>query len=65
MCRKSSASCFGAFPLESYFEIHLQNGSVFSICKSASNLSAVKDFGVVFPGSVTTGVVASVCGVES
>ena len=26
---------------------------------------AVKDFGVVFPGSVTTGAVASLCGVES
>ena len=56
---------FGAFPFDHYFEIHLQNGSVFYICKSASNLSAVKDFSVVFSVSVTTSAVASVCGVES
>ena len=62
---KRLASCFGAFPFDSQFEIHLQNGSVNCIYSSASNLSDDKDFGVVFPVSVMTGVVASVCGVES
>ena len=60
-----SALCFGAVPFDSHFEICLLKGSVFCICSSASNLSAEKDFGVVFPVSVTTGDVTSVCGVES
>ena len=62
---KRSALCFGAFPFDSPFEIHLQNGSVFCICRSASNLSADKEFGVVFPVSVVTGTAASACGVGS
>ena len=62
---KRSASCFGTYPFDSCFEIHLQNGSVFSICRSASNLSADKDFGVVLCVLVTSGVMASVGGVES
>ena len=41
------ASYFGAFPFDSCFEIHLQSGSIFCICRSVSNLSADKDFGVV------------------
>ena len=59
-----SASCFSAFPFDSHFEIHLQKGSVHCICSSVSNLSADKDFGLVFPVSVMTGAVASVCGVD-
>ena len=47
------------------FEKHLQNGSIFCICRSASNLSADRDFGVVLYMSVTSGVAASFCGVES
>ena len=61
---KRSALCFGAFPFDSHFEIHLQKGSVFCICRSASNLSADKDFGLVFTVSATSGATASVCGVE-
>ena len=60
---KRSASCFGAFPFDSHFEMHLQNGSIFCICRSASNLSADKDFGVMFSVSVISGAMASVCGV--
>ena len=62
---KRSVSSFGAFPFDSHFEIHLQNGSIFCICRSASSLSADKDFGVVFCVSVTYGVMAYVCGIES
>ena len=64
-CMKRLASCFGAFPYDSCFEICLQKGSVFCICRSPSNLSADKDFGVVFPISVMTGAAASDCGVGS
>ena len=42
----NSVSCFGAFPLDNHFEIHLQKGSVFCIWRRASNLFTVKDFGV-------------------
>ena len=45
----------GAFPFDNHFETCLQNGSIFCICRSASNLSAVRDFGVVFCVSVTSG----------
>ena len=34
------------------------------ICRSVSNLSVDKDFGVMFSVSVTTCAAASVCGVE-
>ena len=57
--------CFGAFPFDSHFEIHLQNGSILCICRSASNLYADKDFGVMFCLSVMSSAIASVCGVES
>ena len=43
----------------------LQNGSVFCICRNASNLSTVSDFGVVHGVLVTSGTMASVCGVVS
>ena len=56
---------FWCFPLDRCFEICLQKGSVFCICSSASSLPADKDFSLVFPVSVTTGTVASVCGVGS
>ena len=62
---KRSASCFSAFPFDSHFEICIQNGSIFCNCKSTSNLSAVSDFGVVLGVSVTSGAMASVCGVVS
>ena len=58
-CMKRSALCFGAFPFGSHFEIHWQKGSAFCFCSSASNLSADKDFGVVFLVSVIPGAVAS------
>ena len=56
---------FGAFPFDSHFEICLQKGSIFCICKSASNQSAVRDFGVVLSVSVTSHAMASVCSVVS
>ena len=62
---KRSALCFSAFPFDNHFEIHLQKGSVFYICSSASNLSADKDFSVAFPISVTIAAVASRCSVKS
>ena len=37
----------GAFPFDNCFGIHLQNGSIFCICRSAYNLSVVSDFGVM------------------
>ena len=58
-------SLIWCFLFESHFEIHLQNKSVFYICRIASNLSVDKDFGVVFSVSVTAGIVASACGVKS
>ena len=62
---KRSVLCFGAFPFDSCFEICLQNGFVFCICRSASNLSADKYFGVVLCVSVTSGATALFCGVVS
>ena len=59
------ALCFGAFPFDTHLEIHLQNASIFCICRSASNLSTVSDFGVVLGVSVTSGATTSVCGVVS
>ena len=53
------------FSIEQLFEIHLQNGSIFCICRKASNLSADMDFGVVLCVSVTSGDMVSVWGVES
>ena len=44
--------------------MHLQNGSIFCICRSACNLSAKKDLGVGFSVSVTSGAMVSVCGAE-
>ena len=43
---ESSVSCLGAFPLDNDLEIHLQKGFIFCIWRRASNMSAVKDFGV-------------------
>ena len=63
--RKRLALCFSAFPFDSHLEICLQNGSVFCICSSASNLSIGSDFGVVLCVSVTSGAMASVCGLVS
>ena len=60
---KSSASCLGAFPFDNLFEICSQNGSIWCICRSAPNLSAVRDFSAVLCVSVTSGPTASVCGV--
>ena len=62
---KRLVSCFGTFLFDSHFEICLQKGSVFCICSSASNLSVDKDVSIVFPVSVSTGAVVSICGVES
>ena len=42
-----------------------KNGSIFCICRSVSNLSAVKDFGIVLCVPVTSCATASVCGVVS
>ena len=58
-------TCFGAFPFDSCFEMHLQNGSIFCISRSASNLSADKDLGIVFCVSVMSGAMEFVCDVES
>ena len=65
MCRKRSASCFGAFLFDRLLEMHLQKGSVLCICSSACNLSSVSDFGMAFGMSVTvviSGVTVSVLG---
>ena len=62
---KRPASCFGTFPFDSHFKILLQNGSMFCICRRASNLTSDKDFGVVLCVSVTSGATASIWGVES
>ena len=61
---KRSASCFGAFLLDSHFETHLQNGSIFCICRRTFNLSADKDFGVALCMLVTSGDMVSVWNVE-
>ena len=47
MCMNKSASCCGALPLDSLFEIHLQNGSVLCIWSRASCLLAVKGFSAI------------------
>ena len=62
---KRSALCFGAFLFDSHFEIHLQKGSVTCIYSIASNLSPEKNVGAMFPVLVVTGIMASVCGMES
>ena len=56
---------FGAFPLDSHFEVYLQNGSIFWIWRCFCNLSAVCDFGVVLGVSMTFGSTASDCAVVS
>ena len=53
MCRKRSASCFGAFPFDRCLEMHLENGSVLCIYSRAYNLSSVSSFGMVSGLSVT------------
>ena len=59
---------FGAFPLDNHFEICLQKGSVFCIWRRASNLSAVKNFGVGSSVDMALGVIlggiAGVSGTE-
>ena len=50
-------SCLGSFPLDNHFEIHLWKGSVFCIWRRASNLSAVKDFGVGSSVDAMSGVI--------
>ena len=62
MCKKRSASCLGAFPLDRCLEMHLQNGSVLCICNSACNLSVVSSFGVVLGVPLMSGVTAPACG---
>ena len=64
-CMKRSALCFGTFPFDSHFEIHLQKGLSFAFVVVLPIYLLTKNFGVVFPVSVTTGAVASVCGVKS
>ena len=70
MCRKISASYFGAFPFDRCLETCLQNGSVLCICSRACNLFSVSGFGMASGMSVTaviSGVTVSVlgCGVRS
>ena len=60
ICRKRSASCFGAFLFDTCLEMHLQNGSVLCICSRACNQPAVSGFGMVSGVSVTSGVTESV-----
>ena len=63
MCKKRSASCFGAFPFDRCLEMHLQKGSVFCICSSACNLSLVSGFGAASGVAVgISGVTVSVLG---
>ena len=52
---KRSVLCLGALPLERHLDIHLQNGSVFCICRSFCSLSSVRDFGVGSVAFVTSG----------
>ena len=51
--------CFmlGAFPLDNHLEISLQKGSLFCIRRRASNLSAVKHFGVGSSIDMRSGVI--------
>ena len=60
---KSSVSCLGAFPLDNHLEICLQKGSVFCICRKASNLSAARDLGVGSGVDAMSGVILG-CAVE-
>ena len=53
MCRKRSASCFGAFPFNRHLEICLQNGSVLCICSRECSLSSVSGFSVATGVSLT------------
>ena len=65
MCKKRSASCFGALLFDRCLEMCLQNGSVLCICSSAWNLSLVRGFGVASGVSVTlvkSGVTVSALG---
>ena len=52
-CWKRPALCFGAFPFDSHFEIHLQNGSALCIWRIDCNQYAVSDFGMVLGVPVT------------
>ena len=54
---KKSVSCWGAFPLDKHLEICLQKGPVFCIWRRASNLSAVRDLGVVCGTGETSGII--------
>ena len=53
-----SVSCCGAFPLNMYLDIHLQNGLVFCIWSRASSLFAVRDLGVGLVTGETSGVIS-------
>ena len=61
---KKSALCFGTFPVDSCFEIHLQM-IIFCICGRALIYPADRDFDVLLCVSVTSGDTVSVWGVES
>ena len=58
---KRSVLCLGAFPFDRHLDIHLQDGSVFCICRSACHLSTTTDFGVGLVALVTSGVTSD-CG---
>ena len=58
---KRSVLCLGAFPVDRHLDIHLQDGSVFCICRSACSLSTAKDFNVGLVTLVTSGVMSD-CG---
>ena len=65
MCRKRSASCFGALSFDRCLEMHLQNGLVLCICSSACDLSVVIGYGIVSGMSgtvVISGVTVSILG---
>ena len=62
-CVKRSVSCCGAFLFDKHFDILLQKGSVFCICRRACNLSAVREFGVGSFASETFGIIFG-CEVE-
>ena len=65
ICRKRSASCFGALSFDRCLEMHLWNGSDLCICSKACNLSPVSSFGMASSVSVTlviSGVTVSVLG---
>ena len=60
---KVSHSWWGALPFSNLLEMHLQNGSVFCICSTASTWSTVSGFGAVVGSWEIWGVVSG-CGVE-